>query len=386
MRIIYVTHTRFPTEKAHGFQVASVCNALAKLGNDVTLAAPTVWNSITRDAFSYYRIPETFALHTLAHFDALRSPLVPGFAGFALSMFFYRRALARFLAVTKADLLYTRSPLVLPALLATGIPVVLELHTLPAHFAARFVKQCNRCARVVCLTTPMRDALLAMGAEERRVIVEGDAVDTARFAHLPSPARSKVRWDLDDDLADIGYIGSLVTFNTLRKGVDDLIDAIRDLVREKKKVFGWVVGGPPAWREKYRKLASCKGLTVENIVFQDPIMPNLVADAMNACDVLVYTAPQSDHPYFQRDTSPLKLYEYLASGRPVVCADIPPVRDIADPTVVRFYQPGSGRSLAGAIMDVLEHPVQARERAKRAHALMEEHTWEKRMGRILGSL
>jgi hypothetical protein len=37
MRIAYCTNVRLPSERAHGHQVARVCDALAKLGNDVTI-------------------------------------------------------------------------------------------------------------------------------------------------------------------------------------------------------------------------------------------------------------------------------------------------------------------------------------------------------------
>jgi hypothetical protein len=60
MRIAYVTHTRFPTEKAHGGQIASVCHALSELGHTVTLFQPTVWNAITQDPYKYYGLPESF--------------------------------------------------------------------------------------------------------------------------------------------------------------------------------------------------------------------------------------------------------------------------------------------------------------------------------------
>ena len=54
VRITYVTHTRFPTEKAHGFQVASICQALARLGHTVTLLIPTVGNAIRENPLAYY--------------------------------------------------------------------------------------------------------------------------------------------------------------------------------------------------------------------------------------------------------------------------------------------------------------------------------------------
>jgi len=151
-------------------------------------------------------------------------------------------------------------------------------------------------------------------------------------------------------------------------------------------VFVFVVGGPKAWAEKYRKAALVAGLPEHSFRFYGPVLSKLVPDAMAACDVLVYPAPAKQHPYFVRDTSPLKLFEYLASGRPVICADIPPVRDVVDKTIVRFVHPGSASSLAGGVRDVLDHPKEAEQRAKKGLEIVKHHTWTKRMERILKSL
>ena len=114
--------------------------------------------------------------------------------------------------------------------------------------------------------------------------------------------------------------------------------------------------------------------------------PKLVPDAMTACDVCVYPSPVPKHQYFKRDTSPLKLFEYLAAGKPVICADIPPVRDVADKTIVRFVQPGSVSSLAGGLRDVIDHPAEAKQRSTKGLTMIKNHSWKKRMKRVLDSL
>ncbi len=386
MRITYVTHTRFPTEKAHGVQVAHVCAALAELKHQVTLIAPTIGNAITLPAHAYYGVPADFEVRHLRQFDALSSPFVPGKLAMIFSMVSYRKKLTQFLALHHTDLLYTRTPILASALLASGLPVVLELHTLPRRFHKRFVTQCNRCALVVCLTTPMRDELVSWGLDAKHVIVEADAVDLERFSNTPTLAKAKHQWDLPEKSFVVGYVGSLVTYDSLRKGIDVLIEAIVDLRKRRVPVFGWIVGGPKSWQDRYGRLASVRGLTTDDIEFHDAIPSRLVPEALAACDVLVYPAPASRHPYFQRDTSPLKLFEYLASGRPVVCADIPPVRDIVDSDAVRLVHPGSARSLAGGILDVMEHPSPARKRAIAGKQIVQDHTWEKRMRRILAKV
>ena len=383
MRIAYVTHTRFPTEKAHGHQVAHVCKAVSDLGHDVTLLAPDLPTGIRQDAFTYYRLPKIFTLRKLHAFDALNHPLIPGFFAFLVSMRSYRKSLKKFFAKNKFDLLYARSPIIASALLAFGMPVVLELHTLPKRGRSGFVKLCNRCRLVICLTSPMRDELLSWGVEKKFLMVEPDAVDLERFKKIPSSREAKRKFHLPDDRPVIGYVGSLVTFDNLQKGVKILVDALSRLKKQGVPVFGFIVGDPAKWRKRYKHHAYEVGLSDDDIIFHDAIPSHRVAEALAACDVLVYPAPEPKHAFFRRDTSPLKLFEYLASGVPAVCADIPPIRDVVDKTTVRFVHPGSETSLAGAIKDVLEHPREASVRATKGELAVGEHTWKKRMQRIL---
>ena len=386
MKIAYVTHTRYPTEKAHGHQIARVGEALAKLGHDVTLISPDIKNAIRHEHVQYYHLEKDFAVEKIKTYDAFQSKIIPGRFAFLFTMKSYRGSLKEYFADNTVDLLYARSPQVLPALLSTKIPVVLELHTLPKRGRSRFTALCKKCKRIVCLTTPMRDELVSWGVSAKKIIVEGDAVDLERFANLPSSKKAKHHFALPEDRLIIGYVGSLVTMDKVQKGVDILIKAMPAIRQHYPNTFLFVVGGPENWIEHYRKLAIEKGMTDHDFLFHGPVRPKLVPDAMAACDICVYPSPVPAHQYFKRDTSPLKLFEYLASGTPVVCADIPPVRDIVDKTIVRFVHPGSVSSLAGGIRDILEHPKEAKERSEKGLTMIKNHSWKKRMGRILSSL
>lgn len=386
MRIAYVTHTRFPTEKAHGHQVGHVCNAMADLGHKVTLIAPDLPTGIRQDAFAFYRLPKVFTLTKLHALDALNHPLIPGVLAFLLSMRSYGGSLGKYFTSHRFDLLYARSPVIASALLKSGMPVMLELHTLPKRRSSGFVKLCNRCRLVICLTSPMCDELHAWGVEKKRLMVEPDAFDPERFRKMPTAREAKRKFHLPEDRPVVGYVGSLVTFDNLQKGVKILVDAVSRLKKQGVPVFGFILGDPEKWRKHYLHHARVVGLTEDDILFHDALPSHRVPEALAACDMLVYPAPEPKHAFFRRDTSPLKLFEYLASGIPVIAADIPPLRDVVDKTTVRLVQPGSETSLAGAIKEVLQHPREASVRATKGELVVGEHTWKKRMARILKKL
>lgn len=385
MRITYVTHTRFPTEKAHGHQIAQVCSALAALGHKVTLVYPNVWTQITGDPCKYYGVSSRFNVRRLESIDALQKWWIPGFFAFPIAMWSYRRQLRKFLKNDTSDLYYCRSWEVLDPILAQKMQTILELHTLPRRGRKKFVEQCNRCEKVVCLTSPMRDEIVRWGVNAERVSVESDGVDTTRFLNLPKMEDAKARWNLPSDRWIIGYVGSLVTRETFEKGVREILQALAILKRGEAKCFGWIVGGPDLWIDRYQKEVQKCGLKDEDVRLEGQISGKKVSGAIVACDVCLYPAPKDaqKYSYFMRDTSPLKLFEYLAAEKPIVCADLPPLRDIVNETMVTFCKPGDPRSMADAIAWVLAHQGEAEQKAKKGTEHVKLFDWKERMERIL---
>ncbi len=77
MRIAYCTNVRLPSERAHGHQVAQVCDALAALGHDVTVVAPFRRNTIHADYWSYYGADRRVNLAHLGSFDPIDHSVIP---------------------------------------------------------------------------------------------------------------------------------------------------------------------------------------------------------------------------------------------------------------------------------------------------------------------
>ncbi len=69
MRIYYVANARIPTEKAHGIQIMSMCEAFASLGHEVTLVVPKRKNTLTDDPFLYNGVAKNFSIEQIATLD-----------------------------------------------------------------------------------------------------------------------------------------------------------------------------------------------------------------------------------------------------------------------------------------------------------------------------
>jgi glycosyltransferase involved in cell wall biosynthesis len=374
MRIAYCTNVRLPTERAHGHQVARVCDALTQIGHVVTVFAPFRVNTVTQDFHAFHGADARVQMRHLGRFDPIDKAWLPRAVQLPVLNIQLRRALAKALAAGNFDVLYTRTPALLATLLNTGIRTVLELHAIPRRHQRMFVRQCNRCALVVCLTSPMRDALVALGVEAARVVVEPDAVEAQRF--VGAAARL-----FDGQGPFIGYAGQIESMG-LSKGIPELLDAISLLRKGGHMVRGVIAGPPPKNDLLLHRLVSHAAVDYVGFLPSAEI-PGFLA----GCDVLVYPAPLSGHPFYMRDTSPLKLFEYMAAGKPIVTADLPPIRDVLDDSTAAFCKPGDPADLARAIAETLDRPDQARARAVRAQArVLSRYTWKERMSRILAAV
>jgi glycosyltransferase involved in cell wall biosynthesis len=107
---------------------------------------------------------------------------------------------------------------------------------------------------------------------------------------------------------------------------------------------------------------------------------------MKSADVLVLPNSKKVDEMQSKATSPLKLFEYMASGTPIVASDIPAIREIVNDAEVFFVEPDSPEKLAEKIKEVLSNPKEAERRAGLAKEKVKEFAWIKRAEKIAGFL
>jgi len=382
MRIAYCTNVRLPNERAHGQQVAKVTGALTDLGNEVEIFAPFRKNPIGETFSAYYGQAKAVPLHHLGSFDGISSWWTPGVAGLKLTTMLFGRALRNVLRhrTKDFDIIYTRTPELLPYLSDAGVPVILELHRIPRFGLQRFLRRLRSVQLIVTLTNAMRTTLIDMGVSRVPIIAEGDAVDLHDFERLPDPVETRAALNVPAGVPLIGYAGQLSSMG-LSKGIPELLDGLLTLKRRGMDFRAVIAGGPDDVRKEF-----VEGLSPE--IAKDVSFTGFMAHAkiptlLIACDVLVYPAPNSTHPFYVRDTSPLKLFEYMAASKPIVTADLPPIREVLDQSMAYFCTPGSKESMADALRSAIVDKEGAAQRARLARSNVENFTWLKRMDRIL---
>jgi glycosyltransferase involved in cell wall biosynthesis len=105
---------------------------------------------------------------------------------------------------------------------------------------------------------------------------------------------------------------------------------------------------------------------------------------MQSCDVLVIPLPYS--LFSSVYTSPLKMFEYMASGVPIVASDLPALREIINEKNALFARAGDEADLARALSVIFNDPLSASTRARQAHHDVRAYTWHNRALDIAGHM
>ncbi|HVU80073.1 MAG TPA: glycosyltransferase family 4 protein [Candidatus Paceibacterota bacterium] len=367
MKVFYAAAMRLPTERAHGLQVMKMCEALAQEGAEVELLVPRRANSIGTDPFEYYGVERLFKIRSLHTLDTS----VWGQAGFWLHRLAFAAAVARRLAREREGALYSRDELVLAlASFFIKLPLAFEAHEGRMNWAVR--RAASRGRFVTVISRGLKGFFEAHGIAGARIEVLPDGVDFERFAGAPpSTMRQELGIHADEPL--VLYTGHLYAW----KGADSLAQAARYL---PQVTFAFIGG-------TQRDLKDFKGIygSLRNVRLLGWRPHAEMPGHLSAADVLVL--PNSGIEDISRlYTSPLKMFEYMAAGKPIVASDLPSIREILDEATAYFTPPDDPEALARVIGAVLADPAGARRRGQAAQQGAKAYSWRERAKKLIADL
>ncbi len=278
----------------------------------------------------------------------------------------------------------------------SGTPLVLEINgvaseeyrlttrapAIVAFFVGKvfdhlFRFNCLRSHKIITVTTGLGEYVIErFGISRESVCVVPNGVNTSTFFPMDIRA-SKAKVKLDHRVDYIGFVGSLRPW----EGVAWLIKAFARVGSTLPHYHLVIVGDGPD-RDPLARLA--KDLDVaDRVVFTGRVPHGEVPSYVNSCKFLVAPAVHARKSVFE--ISPLKTYEYLACGKPVVASRIPGLEFVGHERLGFVFTPGDSLDLADALrraanltageLDALA--VRARQVAT------ERHSWNHLVGRIV---
>jgi len=254
------------------------------------------------------------------------------------------------------------------------IPVcfVLESHFVPTQMSWWWRYMLHNVSGVIVTSSAIKKVFEPLCRAPIVVAPHGVAVD--QFATKDEKSAARTGLDLPADVPLLGYTGTLHTMGTVGKGMDVVLLALREL----PGVHVVAVGGESEDIAKYGEMARVQGVA-DRVIFRERVSRNVLAKYQRACDLLLLPMPANQYATML----PLKVFDYMASGRPIVASRLPSVFDVLNENNAFFFTPGDPSSLVSVVRGALQDAELGEMKARVAFEEVQHATWDARGARIV---
>jgi glycosyltransferase involved in cell wall biosynthesis len=371
--LILVFHGRFPSEKAASLFAAKSSEAFAGEGYKVILLVPRRLGVNRSDPHSFYGVHKNFRIVYIPTLDLFRISILSHIAFHTSTIVFSFAALMYILTRSdRSDIIYSNEHL--PLLFVSFIRrnTFYEIHDMPERNRFFYVLLLSRIKGAVITNHWKLESIVRMFKLPRsKLLYEANAVEITQFNIATTKEEARVKLGIKPETPIVLYTGHLYSW----KGVDTLARAA-EILSGRTEIY--VVGGThedvARFKEEFGHISNLH--VVGYRPHSEIPLWQKVADVV----VLPNTAREDISKYY---TSPMKLFEYMASKRPIVATDIPSVREILDNTNAIIVRPDDSQAMARGIIKALEDQSLVNKITNAAYHSVELHTWGKRAGRIL---
>ena len=363
-KIAYIARATVPSGSTNSIHVAKISDAFASISEDFILI---VFEGDTKASLrEVYGVRNDFPVYRIEK----------GSNAISSQIKWARKAVK--LARSKGcNGIVTRDPFCALIAVLTGIDAVLDLHGDIKHLTGRLYRIMkwkwfvnNRRFHLVTISQGLKDFYVqnyALDAE--RITVLPDGADLEDFE--PYAGKELV---LNKDSLHIGYFGKIL----VGKG----IDLIRRIAcADSVDVFDIYGGTLDEAREETGAEFS------DNVVFHGRVDNIQIPAIMSDMDVLIL--PNQDKLMNMGEdigkfTSPLKLFEYMASGRIIIASDLPVIREVLNEENAYLADSSDENDWIRCINEIKSDEGSAIAKARRAMDDVKNYSWRSRAEAMLG--
>lgn len=364
-KLIYIANIRLPTEKAHGIQIMKTCEAFANLGHKVELVVPRRFNFIKEDPFEYYDVEKNFNIVKLPSLDLVKF----GRIGFWVQSFLFAQLAFFYSMLCEQDVVYSRDELPIYLLSFFKKNVFWESHIGKFNFITK--KLIKKCKGIIAITKGLKDFYTRNGIAKEKIFVAPDGVDLRKFIVGLSKEECRDRLNLPKGKKIIAYTGHLYKW----KGANILADSASFFGNEYLFVF---VGGTFEDVKKFKEKYSDS----RNILIIGQKPHSEIPYYLKSADILVL--PNSAQEKISRlYTSPMKMFEYMASGVPIIASDLPSIREILSSDNAILVKSDDPEDLSNNIYRLLKSITLSGNISSKSLKDVVKYTWESRASNIL---
>ena len=198
---------------------------------------------------------------------------------------------------------------------------------------------------VIAICQELHDHALASGYAGPLAMIENTLDFPVERATAEALASIRTGLDLGESPV-VGYTGTLEPY----QGIDLLVEASRSVIQQMPQVRFVMVGGTTAQVAELRRHADRVGAG-HAFRWVPPVPPDEVPRYLQLADVLVT-------PRARGTNTPLKIYQYLRAGRPIVATAIRSHTQVLDASLAELVAP-EPRALADGLVRVLKDTAYA---------------------------
>ena len=207
----------------------------------------------------------------------------------------------------------------------------------------------------------------------KNVLVAHDGVNLENFKKVDVKiARTKLGLDLNKIYCT--YSGRFTTMN-IEKGIPDIIKST-EYINDSRVTFLFI-GGPMGSVTDYNKLIYNLDFNPEKFIFIDYQELETLNLYLNASDILLMPFPNTIH--FSENMSPLKMFEYMAIGKPIVASDLPTITEVLNDEMAFICKPDDPKSIGDQILKAISEPFKPKSTIEEVKL----YTWTNRAKQIL---
>lgn len=378
-KILYLYYTNLGNAKVTVIQFLNTIEALARHYN-VTYLSHWFREKTLNAALQNYNIQKAFTIIRMPVFP------IPTKPGIMVGRFFYALYSYLFALVSVYDYLYTRDFSVvyflarLPSTFKPKAKIVFEIHKI-YHKTSKYVrfeqeKKAYRCVDYFLATSDncKSDLLTYFDIDPTQVIVTPNGVDLAQFQRKENTQDILKKYGLTRKQKIVIYAGSFLWW----KGVDDLIYAMKYVKDKDARLL--LIGGYGEDFQKMKQIVKEEKLA-DHVVFTGYLLHYEMIDLLHCAQVAIL--PNNRSIEGENYTSPVKLFEYLACGLPIIASELDSIKEILrEPDHCLFFEPEDQQGLAARIDQLLADRKLRRTMTMNNLEYVKQFTWEKKAEKI----
>jgi glycosyltransferase involved in cell wall biosynthesis len=368
-KFIYISNTRLPSEKANSYQTIQMCNSFSKVYDNVELWTGKSRNTkeldAVKDVYKFYNVKKTFEIKKFFQIDSkvlfkINEFLWANFRNliFSLNICIH---LIKF-KNSKNITLYTREWFfIFVFLFFKKIGLVNNKLFYESHKFYKFLpKILAKIDGVIVINEYLYSLHKNFGI--KNLFLAHDGVNIDEYGAI-----SRYSFNPKKEIFKVVYTGSLF----LWKGVNTLVNSLQFLPQNIELI---IIGGSGQYLANFKKYVSESGFS-DRIKVVPHVPKGKLFQFIEIADVLVL--PNSAKDKMSLYTSPIKLFEYMASKRPIVASNIPSIAEVlSDQKNALFFKPDDHKDLAVQIYKTIngDYGEMVQQALKDSH----KYTWDKR--------